>query len=54
MGSIKTLYVHEGEIPGFRSLINITKEDNSSVIILENNQNPNLFNIANAIRNILY
>ncbi len=53
-GSKYTLYGHEGEIPGFRSLINIIKEDNSSVIILDNNQNPNHFKIANAIRKIVY
>ncbi len=53
-GSKYTLYGHEGEIPGFRSLINIIKEDNSSVILLDNNQNPNHFKIANAIREIVY
>lgn len=53
-GSKYTLYGHEGEIPGFRSLINIIKEDNSSVILLDNNQNPNHFKIANAIRQIIY
>jgi len=53
-GSKYTLYGHEGEIPGFRSLINIIKEDNSSVILLDNNQNPNHFKIANDIRKIVY
>ncbi len=53
-GSKYTLYGHEGEIPGFRSLINTIKEDNSSVIIMDNNQNPNHFKIANAIRKIVY
>lgn len=49
-GSKYTLYGHEGQIPGFRSLINIVREDNSSVILLDNNQNPNHFQIAQAIR----
>lgn len=53
-GSKYTLYGHEGEIPGFRSLINIIKEGNSSVILLDNNQNPNHFKIANDIRKIVY
>ena len=53
-GSKSTLYGHEGEIPGFRSLINIIKQDNSSVILLDNNQNPNHFKIANDIRRIVY
>ena len=52
-GSKYTLFGHEGEIPGFRSLINIVKEDNSSVILLDNNQNPNHFEIASAIRNVV-
>lgn len=49
-----TLYGHEGEISGFRSLIHIIKEDNNSIILLDNTQNPNLFTIASAIRDIIY
>lgn len=49
-----TLYGHEGEISGYRSLIHIIKEDNSSIILLDNNQNTTLFSIASDIRNILY
>jgi len=53
-GNKYTLYGHEGDTPGFRSLINIVREDNSSVIILDNNRNTNHFKIATAIRNIIY
>ena len=49
-----TLYGHEGEISGFRSLIHIVKEDNNSIILLDNNQNTSLFSIASDIRKILY
>lgn len=49
-----TIYGHEGEINGFRSLIQIVREDNSSVILLDNNQNPHLYKIASGIRDILY
>jgi CubicO group peptidase (beta-lactamase class C family) len=49
-----TLYGHEGEISGFRSLIHIIKEDNNSIILLDNTQNPNLITIASAIRDIIY
>jgi len=53
-GKSITLYGHEGQIPGFRALIHIIKEDNNSIILLDNNQNTNHFKIASAIRNILY
>lgn len=50
----KTLYGHEGMINGFRSLIHIFREDNSSIILLDNNQNNGLYIISKDIRNILY
>lgn len=53
-GEIKTLYGHEGQIFGFRSLIQIIKEDNNSVILVDNNQNTELGKIASEIRNIMY
>ncbi|HSH52111.1 MAG TPA: serine hydrolase domain-containing protein [Bacteroidales bacterium] len=49
-----TLYGHEGEISGFRSLIHFFKEDNSSIILLDNNQNTNLYEISVAIRKIIF
>ena len=49
-----TLYGHEGEISGFRSLIHLFKENNSCIILLDNNQNTNLFEISVAIRNIIF
>lgn len=42
------------EIPVFHSLINRIKEDNSSLNLLDNNQNSNHFKIAKAIRKIVY
>ncbi|MBD0405318.1 serine hydrolase [Flammeovirga sp. EKP202] len=53
-GRTFTLYGHEGEIPGFRSLIHNVKEDNSTIILLDNNQNTSHFKIAEAIRKVLY
>lgn len=53
-GETKTLYGHEGQIFGFRSLIQILKEDNNSIILLDNNQNTELGIIALEIKKILY
>ena len=53
-GDKKLLYGHEGMFYGFRSLIHIFKEDNNSIILLDNNQNSDLFEISSAIREVLY
>ena len=53
-GETRTLYGHEGQIFGYRSLIQILKEDNNSVILLDNNQNTELGKMAKEIRKILY
>ncbi|MBI9054499.1 MAG: beta-lactamase family protein [Bacteroidales bacterium] len=53
-GDIVTLFGHEGQIFGFRSLIQIIKEDNCSVILLDNSQSTELGKIASEIRKVLY
>lgn len=53
-GETKILFGHEGQIFGFRSLIQIFKEDNSSVILLDNNQNTELGKMAKEIRTFLH
>ena len=53
-GDKKELYGHEGMIFGYRSLIHIFREDNNSIILLDNNQNANLLEISSAIREVLY
>jgi CubicO group peptidase (beta-lactamase class C family) len=49
-----TLFGHEGEFFGFRSLIHIIQEDNISIILLDNNQNTSLMKSATEVRKILY
>ena len=49
-----TLYGHEGEIYGFRSLIHIFRDEHKAIILLDNNQNTTLMNIATKIRKALY
>jgi len=49
-----TLFGHEGQFFGFRALIHFIKEDNSSIILLDNNQNITLFKISSDIRKIVY
>jgi CubicO group peptidase (beta-lactamase class C family) len=53
-GNKYTLFGHEGQIFGFRSLIQIIKKDNNSVILLDNSQSTELGEIASEIRKILY
>ena len=52
-GETRILFGHEGQIFGFRSLIQIYKEENNSVIFLDNNQNTELGKIAREIRAFL-
>ncbi len=49
-----TLFGHEGLFFGYRSLIHFVKEDNNSIILLDNNENPNLFSISTEIRKVMY
>ncbi len=53
-GNKYTLFGHEGQIFGFRSLIQIIKKDNNSVILLDNSQSTELGEIASEIRKIFY
>lgn len=53
-GEPRVVFGHEGGIFGYRSLIQIIKKSNSSVILLDNNQNTELGNIARDIRSFLY
>lgn len=49
-----TLYGHEGKISGFRSLIHFFKEDNNSIILLDNNQSTERYKLSKEIREFLY